>query len=144
MTILYPPNNFMRKKAVDSWRNSNNNSLVIRLEFGSVSFLFPGDIMENAEHELVGLSGDDLKSTLLVAPHHGSRTSSTETFLHAVDPDVVVFSSGWKNRYNMPHPTVLERYKKMECRIFRTDRHGAISVKTDGTELEVTPTVVME
>jgi competence protein ComEC len=144
MEILYPPNNFIEKKSVDSWRNSNNNSLVIRLKFGSISVLFPGDIMAESENDLVNMRGADLTSSLLLAPHHGSRTSSTVRFLKAVNPDVVVISSGWKNRYNIPHPVVLERYKKMECNIFRTDRNGAISVRTDGIKLEVKPTLKIE
>lgn len=142
--ILYPPNNFLRKKAADSWRNSNNNSLVVRLKYGLMSILFPGDIMKEAEHELVNMSESGLKSSLLLAPHHGSRTSSTIRFLKAVDPGVVVFSSGWNNRYKMPHLEVLERYNKMGCNIFRTDQNGAISIRTDGSKLEVLPTIRLE
>lgn len=144
MEILYPPNNFMEKKSTDSWRDSNNNSLVVRLKFGLISFLFPGDIMAEGENELVNMAGTDLESSLLLAPHHGSRTSSTVKFLKSVDPDVVVISSGWKNRYNLPHPVVLERYKKMECSIFRTDQNGAISIQTDGSKLEMTPTIQLK
>jgi len=141
MDILYPPDRFTDKKETSFRQDSNNNSLVVRLKLGTVSFLFPGDIMKDAEHELVSLSGDELQSTLLVAPHHGSRTSSTEPFLRAVAPEAVIISSGWNNWYNMPHPEVLERYNKLGFQIFRTDRHGAISIRTDGNELEVVPTI---
>ncbi|MBW1892961.1 MAG: DNA internalization-related competence protein ComEC/Rec2, partial [Deltaproteobacteria bacterium] len=142
--ILYPPNNFLEKKTIEHWRDSNNNSLVIRLTFGSISFLFPGDIMAEGENELADISGSWLKSSLLIAPHHGSRTSSTIKLLKFIDPDVVVISSGWKNRYGMPHPVVLKRYKKIGCEIFRTDLQGAISIKTNGNELDVMPTIRLE
>jgi competence protein ComEC len=134
--FLYPPADFLdKKKAGQKWRNANNNSLVIKVSFGRVSFLFPGDITAKAEKELVHLSGADLASDVLLVPHHGSRSSSSRSFLIKVKPDVAVISAGWKNRFRFPHSTVLEAYQERGCRILRTDRNGAIMLKTDGNRL---------
>jgi len=133
--FMYPPADFLNKMDAQKWRNTNNNSLVLKVSFGDISFLFPGDIMAEAEKELVGLSGADLASNVLLAPHHGSRSSSSRLFLSSVQPDVAVISAGWKNRFRFPHSTVLESYKKGGCRIMRTDRDGAISLTTDGKRL---------
>jgi competence protein ComEC len=134
--FLYPPADFLdKRKAGQKWRNANNNSLVIKVSFGRVSFLFPGDVTAEAEKELVRLSGADLACDVLLVPHHGSRTSSSRPFLSKVKPDVAVISAGWKNRFRFPHATVLEAYQKRGCRILRTDRNGAIELKTDGARL---------
>jgi competence protein ComEC len=133
--FMYPPADFLDKKDAQKWRNTNNNSLVLKVSFGDISFLFPGDIMAEAEEELVSLSGSDLACTVLLAPHHGSRYSSSRLFLSSVQPDVAVISAGWKNRFRFPHTTVLETYKKRGCRIMRTDRDGAITLTTDGKRL---------
>jgi competence protein ComEC len=137
--ILYPQTDFTAKKARDKWRNSNNNSLVIRISYGAVSFLFPGDVTAAAERELIQATDSQLGSTVMMAPHHGSRTSSTEVFLDAINPKICVISCGWKSRYQFPHPEVLQRYARHGCRIYRTDIHGAVTFITDGQELDVRP-----
>ncbi|MBU4185964.1 MAG: hypothetical protein KKC23_07185 [Proteobacteria bacterium] len=119
----------------------NNNSLVIKVKFGSKSILFPGDIKAKAEKELVAITGDDLTSDVLISPHHGSKTSNSEIFIDSVKPETVIFSAGWRNSYRFPHPSVLKKYKERECRILRTDTHGAITISTDGQSLEVLPTI---
>ena len=137
--ILYPRLDFMERKARDKWRNINNNSLVIRISFGAVSFMFPGDIMAAAERELQQMTKSQLRSTVLMAPHHGSKTSSSDAFLDAVQPQICVISCGWKNRYKFPHAEVLQRYARRDCRAYRTDIHGAVAFITDGQGLEVRP-----
>jgi len=139
LNILYPQNDFRERKATDKWRNANNNSLVVRLSLGSISFLFPGDIMAEAEKELVHISSANLTSTVLLAPHHGSRSSSTIPFLDSVDPQIIVISSGWKNRFGFPHPDVIKRYNHRGYQIFRTDTLGAVTLATDGQRLSMTP-----
>ncbi|MFC1516743.1 ComEC/Rec2 family competence protein [Thermodesulfobacteriota bacterium] len=138
LKILYPPKDFITRSKNEPWRNVNNNSLVVKVEFGSTSFLFPGDIKLQAEKELVATAGDDLQSTVLISPHHGSKTSSSAFFLDKVQPEFVVISSGWNNRFGFPHSQVLRRYKERNCRVFRTDSHGAVAMSTDGETLDIT------
>ena len=64
-------------------------------------------------------------------------TISTRAFIHRVRPDVAVFSAGWRNRYNYPHPDVLQRYETAAARIYRTDLDGAVVMTTDGLALSV-------
>lgn len=142
LELLYPADDYMDNNN-RKWSNLNNNSLVIKVKFGSKSILFPGDIMSKAEKELVAIAGDDLTSTVLIAPHHGSKTSSSESFVDSVNPEIVIFSSGWRNRYRFPHPSVLKKYKERECRILRTDSQGAVTISTDGQSLEVLPMIAV-
>jgi competence protein ComEC len=137
--VLYPPVDFIERKEIETWRNLNNNSLVLKVSFGGVSFLFPGDIKARAEYELASMVGSKLKSTILLAPHHGSKTSNTEPFLEKVTPEVVVISSRWKSRFGFPHPLVLKRYKATGCRVLETAQNGAVSMRTDGRTLTIRP-----
>jgi competence protein ComEC len=139
--VLYPPKDFVEKKDIETWRNLDNNSLVLKASFGNVSFLFPGDIKTPAEYELVSTVGDKLKTTVLLAPHHGSKTSSSERFLEKVKPEVIVISSRWNSRFGFPHPSVLKRYQDMGCRVLETAKNGAVSMRTDGRALTIRPTI---
>ena len=96
--------------------------------------------MAEAEKELVELAGSSLSSTVMVAPHHGSKTSSSRVFLKAVDPDVVIISSGRNNRFKFPHAGTIKRYEHQGCTIWRTDIRGAIRVSTDGQHLAIKAT----
>ena len=142
--VLYPPSDFINRKKTEKWRNYNNNSLVLKVRFGSQTLLFPGDIMARAERELVEISGDNLQSSVLIAPHHGSLTSSTDRFLDKVQPKIVIISSGWQNRAYFPHPQTLKRYKKRGYRIFRTSAVGALEISTDGRALNINPTLAAQ
>ncbi len=133
--ILYPPADFMSNN--EKWRNTNNNSMVIKIIFGTVSFLFPGDIEKAAEKELVAMVGADLKSTVLFSPHHGSRTSSTIVFMEKVNPEIVIISSGFHSRFNFPHKSVLNRYNLLGCRFYNTAKDGAVTIRTNGKSLTI-------
>ena len=137
LDLLYPPQDFMDQKESDKWRNSNNNSLVVKVSYGDTSFLFTGDIMAAAERELVSLAGGRLTSTVLIAPHHGSRSSSSQQFLEEVEPEVVVVSCSRNSRFNFPHREVLKRYTDLGASIFRTDLNGAVQLSSDGRQLVV-------
>jgi competence protein ComEC len=136
---LYPPLDFLERKAQDGWRTRNNNSLVLKVSFQNVSFILPGDIEAEAERELTSLACPTLKSNVLLVPHHGSQSSSTTRFLRCLSPNIAVISSGWKNLFGFPHQKTLKRYQAHQCQIFRTDHQGAITITTDGTHLAVKP-----
>ncbi|HPX56690.1 MAG TPA: DNA internalization-related competence protein ComEC/Rec2 [Syntrophales bacterium] len=129
--VLNPPPPVTEGRAVD-YTSVNDRSLVLRLRFGKIRLLLPGDIMGHAEERLAA-STHDLKSDILLAPHHGGKTSSTDSFLDKVDPRLAIISCGLDNRYKDPHPEVLQRYTRRGTKIFRTDRNGAVVLLTDGT-----------
>jgi competence protein ComEC len=121
--------------------DTNNNSLVIRLSYGTRSFLFTGDIGTVAEKLL---TEGDIRADVLKVPHHGSRASSTGAFLDAVSPEVAIVSAGWKNVFGLPHGEILERYSTRGISLLRTDMHGAVTIETDGVELRLTTNLTGE
>jgi competence protein ComEC len=130
--FLHPP--LIRKKGQSF--TGNDASLVIKLIYGEVSFLFAGDVESAAEEEVLR-SKTNLQSTVLKAPHHGSKTSSTQKFVEKIRPKFVVFTVRAGGRQRLPHPTVLERYESMGAKVFRTDRDGTITFVTNGKDLQV-------
>lgn len=133
LEILSPPRGFLQRSSKAGGRDLNNNSLVLRVSLGEVSFLFTGDIMAAAESHLVARIGaPGLRSTVLMVPHHGSRTSCSMAFLSAVTPVEAVISAGWQNRFKFPHEEVLRRLKSKGSRIWCTADTGAVEVVTDG------------
>jgi competence protein ComEC len=125
MTVLHPGVELFAGTTADS----NNNSIVTRLVYGQVSVLLTGDIEAVVEQQLVR-DGAMLASIVLKAAHHGSCTSTTETFLEAVDPEVVVISVGTDNDFGQPCAEVLERLEGLL--VFRTDEDGVVEVISDG------------
>lgn len=110
--------------------NKNNNSLVLKLNIYGKKILFPGDIEKESEEKLVKkYSKSELKSDILLSPHHGSKTSSTDVFLEKVDPKAVIISCGKNNMFRHPNKEVLERYIKRKIKIYRTDENGLVSIK---------------
>jgi competence protein ComEC len=114
----------------------NNDSLVLRVVFGQRSFFLSGDVERPIEQEMAYTNLLRPTDVLKVA-HHGSRTSSTEEFLSAVQPAFAVISDGFENSYGHPHPTVLERLRQHHAAILRTDTDGMITIRTDGRRLQV-------
>jgi len=115
---------------------SNDNSLVMTMDDGTVNFLLPGDIEKKVENELVA---DDapLRADFLKVPHHGSKTSSTDAFVAAVAPKFAVVSVGDGNQFGHPVDAVVERYTAEGVRFLRTDRDGEVTALTDGKTLIV-------
>ncbi len=109
----------------------NDGSIVFKLTFGSVSFLFTGDAEEIAEHEMID-AGLDLQADILKIGHHASNSSSTTEFLEAVDPDIAIWSAGAVNPYGHPNPNTLERLAAQNIEVHGTALEGTILVCTDG------------
>lgn len=115
---------------------ANDRSLVLRLSFGKVSFLLPGDITAISEERLTRM-GADLKSDVLFVPHHGSSLSSSGPFLSEVRPAAAVISLGRDNPFRFPSAGVLARLLEAGAAVYRTDLHGAVTVETDGEKILV-------
>jgi competence protein ComEC len=94
--------------------------------------LLTGDIEAGSEELLVEDFPRRLRSAVLVAPHHGSLTSSSEVFVRTVDPDYALFPAGYRNRYHFPRREVLERYQARGAALLDSARHGAIEVRLPG------------
>jgi competence protein ComEC len=135
--LLYPPDDFMDPDAAQPRQNPNDNSLVVRVTHGPHAVMFPGDITADAENELITLHPDGLEAAVLIAPHHGSRTSSTPAFLDAVNPTVVIVSSGRPATF--PATEVMNRYENRGIEVLRTDNHGAVRIISDGRRLTCKP-----
>lgn len=115
-------------------KDSNNESIALRFEFGETSFLFCGDA-EREEEETLIHSMRTLRSTVYKVSHHGSNSSSSSAFLLGVRPRYAVISCGADNDYGHPHAEAIERLQKMDATIFRTDEAGTIWAVSDGREI---------
>ena len=111
--------------------SSNDGSIVMRLVYGATSVALQGDSTAGIEHYLVGL-GTPLKSTILKAGHHGSRTSSTEEYVSSVSPEYTVISSGLNNSYGHPHKETLDTMNKLSIPVFDTCNNGRLVFQSDG------------
>jgi competence protein ComEC len=134
MKVLHPPEKLL--EGTDS--DVNNNSVVLRLVYNETSFLFTGDIFQEAEREILH-QGYKLNSPVLKVAHHGSSTSSSSPFLAAVDPQVAVICVGEDNPFGHPNEETLARLREKvsEDRIYLTSEHGSITFTTDGERLWV-------
>ncbi|HSL22298.1 MAG TPA: DNA internalization-related competence protein ComEC/Rec2 [Vicinamibacterales bacterium] len=132
LRVLHPPEPDWERQRV-----RNDDSIVLEARYGDVSLVLPGDIGDSVEASLVTkLAHAPLR--ILKAAHHGSATSSSEAWLSAVRPAAVIFSCGHGNRYGHPHPSVLSRVAALGAQVFRTDQDGAVTVRTDGSTVEIT------
>jgi competence protein ComEC len=114
------------------YRARNDDSLVLELALGDVRLLLAGDV------EAAGESALQLVATPVVkVPHHGSRSSSSPAFVHALSPRLALVSAGFRNRFGHPHPLVVARYQEAGARVLRTSEEGAITVSTDGRRVWV-------
>ena len=118
----------------DGYLNPNNYSSIMRLVVGNNAFLFTGDAEEIVETEVIR-TGAELKSDVLKAPHHGSKTSSSEPFLEKVAPTYIVVTSGLGNDHNLPSPEILERYSNIGAKTLLTEEMGSIVFAANGKEV---------
>jgi len=114
----------------------NNQSCVLRVQTAGGAMLLTGDI-ERAAEDFLARSSATLKAEVLVVPHHGSRTSSSEAFIEAVAPRWAVVPAGYRNRFGHPVREVIARYEGAGVRVLRTDLDGAIQVRLGNDPLEV-------
>jgi competence protein ComEC len=110
-------------------RGRNDRSCVLKVSNAKHSVLLTGDIEALSEYRLVSLYGEKLNADVLIAPHHGSKTSSTARFIDTVKPRYVLFPIGYRNRYRFPATRVLTRYNASGAQLFDTAQHGAIEFR---------------
>jgi competence protein ComEC len=130
--ILWPPGGSDARQM-----SGNDRSIVMRLVYGSVAVLLTGDIEREGEAALLR-SGMDLGADLLKAPHHGSKTSSSEALLDAARPRWTIISVGERSRFGHPHKEVVDRYLDRGISVYQTGRDGTISAQIDGASVLIT------
>ena len=132
--VLNPPDPPMGGTPSDA----NNNSTVLRLRYGDVSFLLTGDVHGDAELSMIGRNLN-MESTVLKVAHHGSGSSTSQAFLDYVQPRLAMVSAGKENRFGHPRPEVVERLESAvgQEMLFLTSERGTVEVTTDGTRLWV-------
>lgn len=120
---------------VEDYDNTNDDSLVMRLEYGDTSFLFTGDMTAKAEKDLIK-DGASLRCDVLKVGHHGSSGSSCYQFLYEAQPGIGVISCEKGNSYGHPHEETLSRLDDADVTVYRTDLEGSIVIFSDGMKVE--------
>ncbi|TSA38674.1 MAG: DNA internalization-related competence protein ComEC/Rec2 [Methylococcaceae bacterium] len=122
-----------------AWSNhtGNNNSCVLKIDSAEGSALLTGDIEAEAERSLINQSPRQLRAQLLIAPHHGSKTSSTEDFLTTVAPNMILIPAGFHNQFGHPHAHVIQRYQRLNIPYLNTAEQGAISVEFNNKQMQL-------
>ncbi len=115
--------------------DENNNSCVLKVSTTAGSMLLTGDIEKYAEISLSEQFATELRSDVLVVPHHGSKTSSTDGFIQAVSPRWALFPVGYRNRYKLPRQEVVDRYENSGAEVLMSGQHGAIVMHFDREEI---------
>jgi competence protein ComEC len=116
----------------DFRRSLNNTSVVVKLIYGNTTALFVGDAEHESESKMCERYGNFLGADILKVGHHGSRTSSSGSFLHRVKPKIALLSVGTKNRFGHPSPETVGRFVHFGLQVHRTDREGAIVLESNG------------
>ena len=128
LQVLHPISKTNKSLFPSNSKDLNNHSLVLKLSYKGTSILFPGDLESEGEEIVVSNAGNKLKSHIMLAPHHGSRYSSSMAFLETVRPEICIISAGRGNSFGFPHPDTITRFEKMGCKILRIDKLGAIQI----------------
>ncbi len=113
----------------EHYRRANDRSCVVRVSNRHWSLLLPGDIEAEGERHLLATAQGMARASILVAPHHGSATSSSPSFVQAVAPEWVLFSTGFRNHYGFPRPAVVARWRHSGARLADTAETGAVSFR---------------
>ena len=133
--FIYPSNAGSQESGSMDYRSANNRSCVLVITSGKYRFLLPGDIERSVEEFLVSERPSQLKADVLIAPHHGSNTSSSEAFIETTLPNYVVFSSGYRNQFRHPAAKVVNRYRENDVKMLNTSDSGAITFLVENGEL---------
>jgi competence protein ComEC len=118
-------------------RKTNANSCVLKISTEHGSVLIPADIGRAGERALLARASDVLPANVLIAPHHGSNTSSTAAFIQKVNPTLTIFTVGYLNRYGHPREEIVERYRALGSEMLRSDVDGAILLRFADSGLSV-------
>lgn len=120
---------------LDVHESENDNSMILRVEYGEISFLFAGDAESEEENDLLNTCPELLDADLLKVAHHGSANSTSEAFLEAVSPQVALISSSEDNSFGHPAPSVVERLKASGAGVYLTSEQGSVTFICDGETL---------
>lgn len=128
VSVLWPP--------AGSAQSTNNDSMVLRIQYGERSILLTGDIEQATERELIA-SSPQLRTDIVKVPHHGSKTSSTDAFVAATKPQFAIISVGRSSRFGHPHKEVVDRWESNGATVLTTGNCGTITITTDGYNLNL-------
>jgi competence protein ComEC len=123
----------------DQFHLGNDSSCVLRIDNGQQQILLTGDIEKHAEKILLERAINQLSATIIIAPHHGSKTSGLKDFVSAVNPKFVLYATGYRNRYHFPHMTVMNEYKKLNTVQLNTTEMGATQFKLEKNKFLLAP-----
>lgn len=139
MKVLSGKNYEMKLVAPRSlhYKDVNDYSMVARLTFGDVSFLFAGDVLQTSQEEMLA-GKTDLRANVLKVPHHGRFESTSEAFIKAVHPEYAIITCNEKNG-EKPDKEILTILSDLKCQVLRSDENGNIRFRTDGKILEMKP-----
>ncbi|MFC1678150.1 ComEC/Rec2 family competence protein [Patescibacteria group bacterium] len=132
LDIMYPLKNLLGQEV----NNLNNSSIVVKLVYKDIKYLFVGDAETEVEKELLNIQAD-LSAQVLKVGHHGSDTSSSEEFLEAVNSKIAVISVGKDNSFGHPSRRIIKRLERLGVQIFRTDELGTIKIASNGENIEI-------
>jgi competence protein ComEC len=131
--MLHPP----MSRTTNAMEHDNERSCVLRISAGPHSVLLAADIEQLSEQRLLKQHKSELPATLLVVPHHGSMSSSSQAFVDAVHPRYAVFTSGYRNRFGHPKQEIMDRYRAAGSELLRSDEDGAVSIVMDAQDFKL-------
>ncbi|WP_198022576.1 ComEC/Rec2 family competence protein [Anaerovibrio sp. RM50] len=140
-TVLSPTTQIIeqdtRDLQADKKVNVNNESIVGILKFGDFSMLLTGDAEKDVEKDILARYGKNINCKVYKTPHHGSHTSSSFSYVKAIQPEYAIISCGVNNSYGHPHKETMQTFKKLNINTLETDKNGTVTVETDGKTYSV-------
>ncbi len=121
----------------DQVYRGNNSSCILKIQNDKTSILLTGDIENKTEQILVQEHNNNLRSDILLVPHHGSKTSSSDEFIKQVSPKYALISVGLDNIYRLPNNSIINKYQSNNIKLYRTDLHGAIKINIRDNKIAI-------